>query len=205
MLECKVSGDLRSIKAIDKLFMTFPQHADTAISYAMKSEGHRLRTIMHNILSTGDGGEYVNWARLNPHTRIISKAKKGRTAMIQKSTHTKKVTGNTQTATPPLHNLKSGLRYIYNKESGSLKTGFLTPKTRNLAQKHASGYSVPVTPKMRKMAFALGFHLKTGTGSLKIPARPLAGPVLEAEKDNIFRNIETKFRSHIFRKIQEIN
>lgn len=215
MLELEIfqDKDSASIENVDDLIESFPQFGERAISSAMKSEGHRLRLIMQRILGT-EAGEYVDWPMLNPHTGILSRAKKTwiktyRSVWEGKKGSKKRVSKHKGSITSmrrhPMQKFKGGLRYKYDSDSGTLSVGFVNARAgfRRLINLQSKGYSTPVTLKMRKMAFALGFPLKKETQRLETPARPLVEPVFKAEEENIMKNIEIKFWKNISRYMQE--
>lgn len=213
MLELFVDSDSISIENFEDLLDSYPEHAERAMSSAMKSEGNRLRLKMQKLL--GNGGYGLDWPQLNPHSGILSLAKrrwakmyksvwvgeKGSKKRVQQHVGTK-LSGKKN----PMMKFKGGIRYKYNNESGTLSIGFINAsyKFTRLINQQAEGYSVPVTRRVQKMAFALGFPLKKTTKELVTPSRPLVDPVFEAEKENVPGNIEAKFWTNLERYMQEV-
>ena len=100
------------------------------------------------------------------------------------------------------------VRYFFDTQTTTIHIGFLqnpglSPSFIKLAQKHAKGFKIPVTPKTRKFLFALGFPIKKDTTELESPARPIIEPVFEKEEKNVFANIETKFYRNLDRYMAE--
>ncbi|MGE4520639.1 MAG: hypothetical protein AB7E04_14150 [Desulfobacteraceae bacterium] len=214
MLELFVDSDSVSIENVDDLLEAFPKHGQRAVESAMKSEGHRLRNIMKQILSSDSGVGYVDWPRLNPHTGVLNQAKNSWVQMYKKvwegeKGSKKRVSRHVGTKLSkkqhPLLRFKGGLRYSFDSGSGTLSVGFVNPSSKFFAliKKQSKGYSTPVTDKMRKRMFALGFPLKKETTELVTPARPLIDPVFAAEEETIMKNIEAKFWSNLSRYMGE--
>lgn len=199
------------IENYEKLLRKFPDYAERAMTSAMKSEGFRLKKIIQKHIKTRGSGQ---WKKLNPHTGIVNKAKGGSTIVKNYKLGWKGKKGQkkrrriyweskTSTRTAPLFRLAAGVRYHFDKESMGVSIGFVNPKTPlplwSLAHKHAFGDQVQITPRMRRFLFAMGFPVKKSTKTLEIPKRQTIEPVFEAEKENIFSNLETKFFKNIER------
>jgi hypothetical protein len=86
---------------------------------------------------------------------------------------------------------------------GFIRAKGVSDKLLKLAGMHSKGFSTPITAKMRKMLFALGFPVKKSTTSLKTPARPVIEPVFQHEQGNIMGNVEAKFLASIQRYMEE--
>jgi len=97
------------------------------------------------------------------------------------------------------------VRYSVDKEDGIVEIGLLNPKPwyYTLMRRHAEGYSVRVTPRMRRMMFAVGFPLKEETTRLHIPARPWVRSVAERWKRKAAPLFEEKFWAALKRYFEE--
>jgi hypothetical protein len=185
----------------------FPQYADHAIASALRSEGYRIRNIIKQAIQLG-GPEGDKWPKLNPHTAVLSRAKRQFVKNYRLSRKgRKKGEGSRRlykdvmlsTRLSPLLKLAGASRYDYDPQIKTMTIGFLDQRMRGLAKRHAAGYETPVTPRMRKMAFSLGFPLKKSTQRLKTPPRPVIGPVFRREQANIRKNVAFKSLDNITR------
>lgn len=204
-----------AIENMEILLKAFPQYAERAVASALKSEGFRLRDLIRTAIKTGgpDGGK---WEKLNPHTGIISMGKKrsiknykmvwkGKKGNKRRVRQYKDVMLSTKTA--PLSKLAGAVRYNYDADTQMVSIGFLqyagvSAGMLKLAGMHAKGFKTKITPKMRKMLFALGFPVKSSTSTLETPARPVIEPVFRQEEGDIMRNIESKFMASILRYME---
>jgi len=215
MLELIV--DTRGEIILEDMFrVMFPRYADRAIASALKSEGYRMRGILKEDIRTGGHGG--SWDKLNPHTGVLSRRKRsGRIMSIKnyrmvwkgprgKKKRVRKYKGvMLSTRQNPLMKLRGAIRYKYDKDLEMVRIGFVNVSRRLLAlvNLHAEGFETPITPKMRKMLFALGFPVKKNTQTLRSPERPLIGPAFEREQDNIIKNIRHKFLNNVIRYMNE--
>jgi len=73
------------------------------------------------------------------------------------------------------------VRYSVDTEDNLVEIGILKPKPIYYVwfRKNTEGFSTPVTPRMRKFFFAIGFPLKKETTSLEAPSRPWINKVRE--------------------------
>lgn len=195
-----------AIENMEAVLDAFPEDAKRAVASALKSEGWRLKNLIRTAIKTG-GADGHKWQKLNPHTGVLSRAKKGHIKNYKLVWKGKK--GSKRRARQykqqmfskrenPLSRLAGAVRYKYDQDMDMVSIGFLqnegvSPAMLNLVRMHARGFETNITPHMRKMLFALGFPVKKSTTVLKTPARPVIEPVFESEKDNIMRNIEIKF------------
>lgn len=74
----------------------------------------------------------------------------------------------------PFARLKNMVRYRIDDGAGEVSVGLLKSSDifAELMGRHAVGFSIGVTPKMRRMFFALGLPLASTTTALQVPARP---------------------------------
>lgn len=203
-----------AIENMSALLKAFPQHAEWATASALKSEGYRLKGLIQNAIRRG--GVDGEWDKLNPHTGVLARAKKGwvkNTKSVWKGQKGSKRRVNQykevmlSTRTAPLSKLAGAVRYKYDDDMQMVDIGFIqsagvSDSMLRLARMHAEGYKTPVTPRMRKMLFALGFPVKKTTTKLETPARPVIEPIFEQERDNIMGNIERKFIAAINRYLE---
>lgn len=214
--------DTRGEFGIDNLgdiVADFPRLADRAAISALKSEGYRLKGVLQRALRTG-GPDGAKWPELNPHTDIIRNAfskRRNRSGpvknyrMVWKTVDGKKVRvkefwgqRGAKILRSPMLKLAAGVRYVFDPDTSAVSVGFVNPRVR-LARYlglQESGFESAVTPRKRRMLFALGFPVKASTKSLHIPARPLIGPVFVAERSAVFRNLEEKFRANLDNLVQ---
>ena len=185
---------------------------------SLKSEGWRLKELIKLAVWRG-GPSSAPWKKLNPHTGVLDRKQYRSSARLRwiKNTKTvrrgkRRVTVYKQvmlsTKTAPLAKFAGAVRYKYDYDDKLMNIGFirkvgLTYGMFKLAGMHAKGYQTPITPKMRKMLFALGFPVKKSTTTLETPARPLIEPVFREEKKDIMRNIEKKFMASILRYMKK--
>jgi len=85
----------------------------------------------------------------------------------------------------PLKKLAAGARYEKTGSSAEtrVRIGFLNPRLAQLAAYHAVAHDVPVTPKMRRLIFAVGLGIAKRT--IHIPARPHVDPVYRKNQAHI--------------------
>ncbi|OPY15244.1 MAG: hypothetical protein A4E66_00163 [Syntrophus sp. PtaB.Bin001] len=214
----KQHGEI-GLENAEALMAQYPQYAKRALTSAIRSESWRLKNVIRDtIRGNGPGG---SWPGLNPHTGVLNKAAKGWVKNYRKSRYRFTAKGTIKykkavniyrdrmlsTKTRALQKLAGGTRYTYDNDLMVSEIGFLSGRspgaTTVLAKKHAQGFNVPVTPRSRRWAFALGFPLKKGTSLLNIPARPVVGPVFEKEKGRIVQNINKKVPEKIMEYIQK--
>lgn len=206
MLELYIDerGEL-AVENMEVLLKAFPEHAGRAIASGMKSEGYRLKGLIQSAIKSG--GPKSSWENLNPHTGVVSRAKKGTIKNYKMVWRGKKGSKRRvrqykevilSTRRNPLTKLAGAVRYHYDEDMQLVDIGFIqsegvSPGMLKLARKHAQGETTQITPKMRKFLFAIGFPVKGTTTQLKTPARPVIDPIFEQERDNISRNLELKF------------
>jgi len=207
-------GDV-AIENMEILLKAFPQYAERATASALKSEGYRLRNLVKAAIRAR-GVEGSKWENLNPHTGILGRAKKGYVKnykMVWKGEKGSKKRARQykdvmlSTKSAPLSKLAGAVRYDYDPNDQMMSIGFIqsggvSPAMIKLAGMHAKGFQTNITPKMRKMLFALGFPIKKTTSKLETPARPVIDPVFRQEEGNIMQNIEDKFMASILRYME---
>lgn len=194
------------------LLKAVPEYAERATASALKSEGFRLRNLIKTAITSGgpDGGK---WDKLNPHTGVLARAKKGTVKnfkMVWKGQkgskkQVRQYKGSMlSTRSAPLSKLAGAVRYAYDPADQMVSIGFIhgqgvSDGMLKLAGMHAKGFKTHITPKMRKMLFALGFPVKKSTTTLETPARPVIEPVFRQEQRDIMTNIEIKFFKNLDR------
>ncbi len=194
-----------AIENIDALLTAFPKDMQRAIESALKSEGYDLKNLIKEAIRRG--GVNGEWQKLNPHTGVLARAKKKhvknyRTVWKGQKGSKKRVRQYKQQILSkrqnPLSKLAGAVRYKYDKEMGMVSIGFIqsagvSAGMLKLAGMQAKGFETKITPKSRKMLFALGFPIKKSTSVFKTPARPVIEPVFKQEKDHMMQDIERKF------------
>lgn len=207
-------GDV-AIENMESLLKAFPQYAGRAVASAMKSEGWRIRDLVKAAIRAG-GVDGHKWEKLNPHTGVLARAKKGSVKNYKMGWKGEKGSKKRvqqykdvmlSTKSAPLSKLAGAVRYDYDANDqmvsiGFIQSGGVSQSMIKLAGMHAKGFSTRVTPKMRKMLFALGFPVKASTTSLESPARPVIEPIFRQEKGDIMRNIEEEFMASILRYME---
>jgi hypothetical protein len=188
------------IENLDDLARQFPKWADRAVNSALSSEGYRVLGILKQSFDqVGPDGH--SWEKLHPYTMRLRKGYRNR----PRKKAPKMITEAPPKTVNPLLKFKGGLRYQVDKDQKLLSVGFVGAGApfRQILNKQARGYSVPVTRKMQKLFFALGLPVSKDTTELEIPGRPLIEPVFEAERENIARNLERKFFANLSRYAKE--
>lgn len=204
-----------AIENMEILLKAFPQYADRAVASALKSEGYRLRNLVKAAIRAG-GTDGSKWEKLNPHTGILARAKKGtvknyRTVWKGQKGSKKRVRQYKDvmlsTKSAPLSKLAGAVRYDYDPNDQMMSIGFIqsggvSPAMIKLAGMHAKGFKTKITPRSRRMMFALGFPVKKSTTTLETPARPVIEPIFRQEEGDIMSNIEDKFMASILRYME---
>lgn len=201
-----------AIENMEALLKALPKEAERAKASALKSEGWRLSGLVKEAIRRG-GPDGKKWDKLNPHTGVLSRAKKGSVKnykMVWKGQKGSKKRGRQykgsilSTRTRPLGKLAGAVRYKYDKDMDMVSIGFIqnagvSESMLKLAGLHAKGSKTKITARSRIMLFALGFPVKKSTTTLETPARPVIEPIFQQEKDNILINIERKFFKNLDR------
>jgi hypothetical protein len=95
------------------------------------------------------------------------------------------------------------VRFKVSEDMTSVKLGFFRnlndyapdPNIEKLVRMQVAGYSIPVTSKMRRFFWAIGYpNTKT---TLQVPGRPWFGKVLEAMKDKVGPFFKEKFDEYL--------
>lgn len=202
---------------IETMFAEFPQYARRALISAMSSEGYRLKGIVAKTIS--DGGPDGSWKALNPHTAYLNRAgfrtiktwrmsrkgvKRGEAARKLSMSLEERSKRFVNTRKSPLLKLKGAVRYRLDKEEMYANIGFIGDdakgyRLQRIVSHAAKGFRTPLTGRMRRFAFGLGFPLRKETNELVAPARPLMRPIFEKEEGNIVRNLSIRVVNNITR------
>lgn len=208
--------DKRGEVAVENLADLLEQWGPTAgraVNSALSSEGFRLRDVLQRAMQSG-GPAGKSWAKLSPHTPVLKQGSRRwlkNWKMVWRGQKGNKRKGREYwewkglPIAEPFARLKGGLRYKLNTEESLLSVGFVNPSTglAKMLKMNAGGFSTPISARMRRFFFALGFPLKKSTTKVSSPARPLIEPVFAAESGNIAANLETKFFAALNRYWQE--
>ncbi len=195
------------VAGLPGIFRHARKSALSSVGFAVRDEMSRLGK--NGIVNLG-------WDKRNPHTPILNRVHLSRSGMRLKnwktvwrgkkgskrrgrlywSDNSRGGSGKKHKSENPYGRMISGIRY--EKPSAlddTVRIGFLgkTKHLRSLALILAKGQAISVTKKMRRFAFAMGFPLKAGTGTLKTPARPWAKPVMDKYQDEIMKVFAGKF------------
>jgi hypothetical protein len=162
--------------------------ASKAHSDALGSSGFRLRQLTQTGMRQQAPGD-VAWPPASPWVQFGASLL-GRARMTQRRAEKRK-RGPKNPAPPlsgtkgrtPLKKLSGAVRYEKQVQAGpggsiaqtTVRMGFLNTKVATLAAYHAEAHTVAVTPKMRRLLFAVGLGISKST--ITIPARPHVGPV----------------------------
>jgi len=162
--------------------------ASKAHSDALASTGFRLRQLTQTGMRQQAPGD-VSWPPASPWVQFGSSLL-GRARQAQRRAERRK-RGPRVPARPiygakgrtPLKKLAGAVRYTKEIQAGpsgsiaqtTVRMGFLNPTVARLAAYHADAHTITVTPKMRRLIFAVGLGI--GKSTITIPARPHVGPV----------------------------
>jgi hypothetical protein len=197
------------IENLEQIFEDFPRYAKRALLSALSAEGYRLKQVTASaIRSGGPGGE--KWPQLNPHTGILGKAKRGTVKNFRlsrkKGQQGKRIYKEYMTSTKrsPLLRLAQAVRYRVDKNDMYANIGFIDDdrkgyRLQQIISKAAQGYKTPLTPRMRRFAFSVGFPLKKDTTELIAQPRPLMRPIFEKESGNVVKNLSVRIANNITR------
>lgn len=103
----------------------------------------------------------------------------------------------------PFRKLINFVRSFLDVQAGRVTIGFFNnlndpqtdPLLEKLVAKHATGFSFPVTKRMRRFFFAIGFPF--GGDTLSAPARPWIAPVFSAVKGQAIARFNERFMGRI--------
>lgn len=200
------------IENLEQIFADFPRYAKRALLSALSAEGFRLKEVVRNaVRSGGPAGE--RWPQLNPHTGVLNKARRGTVKNfrlsrkgVKKGEAGKRVYREYMTSKKrsPLLRLAGAVRYRVDKDEMYANIGFINDdakgyRIQNIISHAAKGYKTPVTPRMRRFAFGLGFPLRKDTTELVAQPRPLIRPIFEKEAGNVVKNLSIRVVNNITR------
>jgi hypothetical protein len=179
---------------------------DRASASALKSCGYYIQ---QEIKAYGNRGSKTLWGRNNPHSGILKSTKKtGRrkpyktTAKHYKAGSRKgQIKPRTSRNRKPMSRIVNAARYVYDQNTGTVDIGFVE-SARGLAgtvSAMGTASAIPVTDKMRKYLWGIGFPLKQSTKWLYRRKRTWIEPVYEREQNNIKPLYEQKFISALER------
>ncbi len=147
---------------------------------------------------------------LNPHTGVLARTRDrwGRRRWVKYSRRRYKSGPKKGLVIPrlskrkePFSRLKNAIRYEVDAEDNFVAIGLLSAsRFYSIMRKQTTGFTIPVTPRMRRMMFGVGFPLKRGTTHLRVPARPLFEKVWAQKKAEVIPLFEKKFYQHIEEK-----
>ncbi len=200
-------GKVRIKEQLQKDMLRESQQASRAQSSALTSAAYNLRQIIkQGMLAESPGGE--SWPPLHPWTKysLITKGSRSyrkRKEAGKKVNRIKKlaISGKAKTA---LRRLAGATRYkkqINRSASGGVDqtavlVGFITPSAAKWGEYHASGpHTVPVTPKMRRMLFALG--LVVAGPQIRIPRRRHVEPVYAKNERAVVEFIRSRVEAQV--------
>jgi hypothetical protein len=186
-----------------RILASAPEKVDKATASALKSEGWRIREVIKQSVEAG-GHAGDKWEALNPHTAIFNKARKAarkgkriRRKKARVTTTSMRLTQELSGGGKALQRLASGATYQYHAGAQTVTVGFISAKVMSLMKKAAAGFKTVVTPRMRRMAFAIGFPLRKGTTTLVTPPRSVVPQVFKAERPKMVSNVRDKVAAKI--------
>lgn len=199
------------IENLEQIFADFPQYARRALVSALSAEGYRLKGVVKQAVRSG--GPAGGWQQLNPHTGILSRAKRGTVKNFRmsrkgrkKGEASRRIYKGVMTSTKrsPLLRLVGAVRYRVDRNDMYAHIGFINDDTKGyrvqrIISHAARGFRTSVTPRMRRFAFGLGFPLRKDTTELVAPKRPLMKPIFEKESGNVVRNLSMRIVNNITR------
>ena len=199
------------IENLEQIFADFPQYARRALVSALSAEGYRLKGVVAQAIRSGGPG---GWQQNNPHTGVLNRAKRGtvknfrisRKGLKKGEAGGKRVYREYMTSTKrsPLLRLAGAVRYRVDKDEMYANIGFINDdakgyRLQQIVGHAARGFKTPLTPRMRRFAFGLGFPLRKDTNELVAPARPLMRPIFEKEAGNVVKNLSMRIVNNITR------
>lgn len=102
------------------------------------------------------------------------------------------------TLTEPLTKMRGAIRVYVDDVNLRMHVGFLRPGLWAMMTRTEEGFTVNVTPRMRRMLFSIGVPLG-GLSQLRIPGRPWVGKVYRERKSMI----PVMFDAAMTRKLRE--
>ncbi len=202
----KKQGEI-GLEDYQNLLALFPGYAARAVASALRSEGYRLQQVIKRSIQTG-GPEGSKWPELHPHTLMIRRFVRLYRAQ-QRRLASGKRTGRRRdrerhmemkAQAHPLQRLAGATRYFYDAGEQAVTVGFLNPRARGLAKRHAQGFDIDVSSeRARRFHFAVRMPLARGTTKLRVPPRPVVSVVFEREERRIRLNVYEKVFSNIGR------
>lgn len=199
MLEVVVETE--NLSAATNAVLELPGLFARARASALKSLGWTLQQELKNEARKATKGGYLKWEELNPHTGVLNRANRSKTGISWKRTRFTsgsrkgQVIPRLSAQREPLARLRSSIRYKVDVEDDFVEVGFINPQDKyyKWVRKQAQGFTVPVTARMRKKFFALGFPIAKGTTQIKVPGRPWVSRVKDKWRGKITPFFETKF------------
>jgi hypothetical protein len=201
MLEVVV--DTENLSQATRAVLELPGLFARARASALKSLGWTLQQELKNEARKATKGGYLKWEPLHPHTGVLNRANRSKERLSWKRTRFTsgarkgQVIPRLSAMREPLGRMRSSIRYKVDVEDDFVEVGFIDPQDKyyKWVRKQAQGYTVPVTRRMRKKFFALGFPLAKGTTQLKVPGRPWVSRVEDEWRGKMIPFFEEKFWS----------
>lgn len=199
MLDIQI--EQKSLREITRFSMELPGDFARARHSALSSLGFAVRQEIKREGQRGSKGGYLGWGELSPHTGILGRMHHS-TGPLERKREKYRSGDKKGQVIPwrsalkePFIKLPHGIRYHVDSEDLFVEIGFINPSSRfhTWMRMHDRGYSTRVTPRMRKMFFALGFPIKKETTELKTPARPWVKAVEQRWRPRYLRYFEDKF------------
>ena len=201
------------------------QHHERATRSALASTGHYMQQAVKDAVLFD--APYLGWPDRNPNTGILNRRKrlKGRVKNYAlkwrgprgSKRRVRQYWGGRYAHDPSagfapgkrgmygrraMGRLVGAVRYRKSTDGMRVRVGFLrsiNARATQLARQQAQGFTTRVTPRMRRMAFAMGFPLRKGTSVLRTPPRPWIGPVFRHERRALPRRFEQRYEKALAR------
>jgi len=160
---------------VAKLMAAEGKRTHRAMGTALKVEAFRLRK---------EGADDLKKGRLDLKPLSVLQVRSGKKARKRKVRSPLKSFGRFIFYKANMHGLKAEVGFIRHSGKG---------EKAELAQEHADGYNVAVTPRFREDAHSRGIHLKPDTHQIVVPARNIMGAVYIKHGQQSYLNIQNNF------------
>lgn len=197
MFELRI--DTREAGEAARKLMQLPGLFARARRSALRSVGWELQQELKRAGSMGVSE--LGWPPLHPHSGTLSlagrraargqriKTVRGRGKKRERLRHIESMRRN------PMGRLVNAVRYRTDGEGTAVEIGFFREEGNlfRLARMQARGFRTPVTERMRRFFFAVGFPVSRGLTAVETPPRPWIQKVFERQKASIPRRFEERF------------
>jgi hypothetical protein len=192
--------DRKLLSRLAKDLVDLPGQTRRATISALKSTAYNIQQDLKRQGRSGAG-----WPPRNPHSGVLSRANNSKLPLAWKKTRWKHgskhggkkghVIQRRSMSTTPFPKLANAIRYTVSRDDLVAMMGFINSKLHFWIwmTNHARGFKTKVTPRMRRMAFALGMPIGKDKTEIETPARPWIEPVQQKWKWKATGFFETRF------------